>query len=371
MNRLRLLSFLGIVAFAFSCTAPPPPPPRAQQVEYLQDPPEEFPVVPGVAAADDVARFLAGKPVRAGAILSRLQQTAEYQAHQAEMRRVWRTTARARVNRMSQWSYANLSSHPGGSGVVFYPFGGPDLLHAAAMFPQVPRHVLVGLEPVGDVPGLEGMNPADVLATLPAFREATRTQLRTGYFITKDMRADLERSALRGVTPILLSTISLMDGRVQSVQPVSAAGRPGVEIRWLTGGGAVRTSVYVSGDLSNSGFNSGFRGWLAGFGRGAAYLKAASYLPHDDRFSQVRDFVLSQADVIVQDDSGIPLRFFDSARWRIDYHGSYDGPIDLFAKHLQADLRAAYAVHPAPPLPFGSGYHWNPASANLIVAVRR
>src|SRR5690606_27080088 len=100
------------------------------------------------------------------------------------------------------------------------------------MFPHVQSYVLLGLEGVGEVPPLESLPPEEVLGALPAYRQATRTQLEVGYFITKDMRSDLERSALRGVTPILLGTIALMGGRVGAVSGVSAGGKPGIQIQF-------------------------------------------------------------------------------------------------------------------------------------------
>ena len=67
-------------------------------------------------------------------------------------------------------------------------------------------------------------------------------------------------------------------------------------------------------------------------------LKAASYLMHAKNFSQVRDFLLTHSKVILQDDSGIPCRFFDKHKWDIRYCGQYVGPIERFKKYPQPDL---------------------------------
>jgi hypothetical protein len=377
MNFHRLL--LLIVLLVAACSPPP-----GRGVGHPGNPgpgnphhPAGYPAQPvfgpayGVAGVNDVALFLAGKPVQFGEVLSRLQQTPEYDAHQSEMRGVWQQLAANRVRRMVSWSAEELSPVLGGERVVFYPFGGPDLLHVSAMFPQVSNYALVGLEPVGDVPALESLPPEEVLAALPAFRQATRTQLRVGYFITKDMRSDLERSVLRGVTPVLLSTVALMGGRVDGLSYFSAGGNPGVDLRYTNAAGAGRRAMYVSGDLSNNGFSGAYRNWVAGLGHGATYFKAASYLMYDDRFSQLREFILARSNVVVQDDSGIPFRHFNNPGWSIRYHGHYTSPTSLFTKYMQTDLRDAFATNPSSPLAFGSGYHWEPHEANLIIAVRR
>lgn len=362
MKRSHALLLL-VAAFLGGCASKP----KVGKVEYLTDPPPEFKEVGGQATVDDIALFLAGKPVKRGAALSRLQLTTDYQVHQREMRAVWNQLASRRVARMNAWSDENMPS----PGVVHYPFGGPDLLHARAMFPNSPNYILLGLEGVGEVPPLESLPPEEVLGALPAYREATKTQLRVGYFITKDMRSDLERSALRGVTPILLGTIALSNGRVTGVSSVNAGGKPGVELNFRDARGGGHRAVYVSGDLSNGSFGGGYESWVASQGRGVTYFKAASYLMHDDRFSKVRNFYLSNSNAILQDDSGIPFRYFDQNQWSIRYFGNYEAPIELFAKHAQSDLRAAYAANPKTPLPFGSGYHYDAWNANLILATKR
>ena len=293
-----------LLPIAIVLTTCGPSKPREVQPQYLEAPPANFPVVTGEAGPDDVGLFLAGKPVRRGAILSRLQQTVEYQEHQREIGQIWRSSGRQRMQLMVAWSAGEVAAVVGGGSTIYYPFGGPDLLHVSAMFPQARNYALMGLEPVGDVPALESLPSGEVLAALPAFRQSVRTQLLIGYFVTKDMKSDLERSALRGVTPILLGTVAMMGGEVESVNPISAGGNPGVEMQYYDGSGVRHSAYYVAGDLSNSGFKGGYGQWLAGLGGNATYFKAASYLMYDDRFSQARQFFLNQSRAVLQDDSG-------------------------------------------------------------------
>jgi hypothetical protein len=366
MKKLTCL-LLPLVIVLAACG---PSKPTAVQPQYLDTPPANFPVVTGEAGADDVGQFLAGKPVRRGAILSRLQQTVEYQEHQREIGRIWRNSGR-RIQLMESWAGGEVTPAIGGGGTVYYPFGGPDLLHVNAMFPQAGNYALMGLEPVGAVPALESLPPGEVLAALPAFRQSIKTQLLAGYFVTEDMKSDLQRSALRGVTPILLGTVALEGGAVESVSSISAGGNPGVQMQYHDGNGTRHTASYVAGDLSNSGFKGGYRDWVAGFGGKATYFKAASYLMYDDRFSQAREFFLNQSRVVLQDDSGIPFRYFRQDGWSFRFYGNYERPIELFAKYQQEDLRQAFATNPKSPVGFGSGYHANYDNANLLLAIKR
>lgn len=265
--------FLPVLMLVAACG---PTKPAATELERFNVEPADFQQVSGEVGTQDIALFLAGRPVEHGAGLSGMQRTAAYQAHWIHMVDAWRP-ARLRGSFMRTWSANELAPLMGASGTVLYPFGGPDLLYVNAMFPEARNYVLMGLEPVGEVPALESLPPAEVLAALPAFRRATKTQLLAGYFITEDMRSDLNRTGLRGVTPILLSSVALAGGKVDSVNGISVGGKPGVDMRFRDASGRRHRALYLACDLSNGGFDPACRQWLAGFSRAVTYFKAASY----------------------------------------------------------------------------------------------
>jgi hypothetical protein len=329
-----------------------------------------FVTVAGKAQPDDIARFLAGRPVRQGEMLSRLQQTPEYRRHEAEMRGVWVTLTRNRVKMMEDWSVANIMPNTARERVLFYPFGGPDLLHAEALFGHIPTKILMGLEPVGLLPDLDTRTPAEVLAVLPAYRHATRKQMQVSFFVTKEMKTDLDDSVLQGVTPILLATVALMGGTVESVSPLTAGPYPAVDIRYVNYYGMRCSAIYIRGDLSNGGFKH-YRAFLDAYGRGPVYFKAASYLMHEDWFSEARTDFLARGTAILQDDSGIPYRYFTPETWDVRCYGRYQNPIPLFAEYQQPDLQAAFQWWPDSWLPFGHGYQFRSTESNLLFAVRK
>ena len=112
--------------------------------------------------------------------------------------------------------------------------------------------------------------------------------------------------------------------------------------------------------------------WASGFGTGNVYLKAASYLLHESYFSRIRSFLLDQGASVLQDDSGIPLRFFRNGGWRLWFFGNYSGTLDIFKRYYQGDLQAAFATPgTAVPLPFGTGYKWRIGESNLLLAVKQ
>jgi hypothetical protein len=194
-----------------------------------------------------------------------------------------------------------------------------------------------------------------------------------GYFITKDMKVDFSNGPLQGVTPILLTTLGLMQARVDGIENTSAGGNPAVRIDFTLPGYGRKSVTYVSGDLSNGGFRGNYESWLSSVGSGSvAYFKAASYLMQDSGFTAAKSWVLGNCRAVVQDDSGIPFKDFDPQQWDIHLFGRYTAPIEFFARHSQPDLRAAYAAAgPRPGITFGSGYQMKAEDANLMIAVRR
>jgi hypothetical protein len=82
----------------------------------------------------------------------------------------------------------------------------------------------------------------------------------------------------------------------------------------------------------------------------------------------VRGFLLAHSKLILEDDSGIPFRFFDRNKWDIRLYGRYHGPINRFKQHPQPDLVKADVEGKTAPLEFSFGYQWQPSRSSLLVA---
>ena len=74
----------------------------------------------------------------------------------------------------------------------------------------------------------------------------------------------------------------------------------------------------------------------------------------------------------MQDDSGIPVTYFDTAQWRLRLFGTYQGPIELFKQYYQPPLMELFKTSSPAPLDFGIGYRgWNPRLSTFMAAFRR
>jgi hypothetical protein len=270
----------------------------------------------------------------------------------------WNKLELRQLSKIRGWN-GNLR---GRGGNVYYMFSGPDFLYADAFFPGARNYVLCGIEPVGTVPDVTklALGPA-----LYHIEETLNSVLNYSFFQTKQMRQDLGASQLNGTLPVLMVFLARCGKSIDNISPIQPHG-----VRIDFSGG---TLYYFSVDLSNGSVDhSGFLSFCRQLGRGDALLKSASYLPHSGGFSTIRDFLLNQCDLIVQDDSGIPYHDFDPARWQVRLFGDYQPPIDLFKQYYQPDLADAFAHSNPGPLPFGIGYRgWDPKKSALIVEYRR
>ena len=105
---------------------------------------------------------------------------------------------------------------------------------------------------------------------------------------------------------------------------------------------------------------------------GNSYLKAASYLCHHSNMSEFRTFILNKSKLVLQEDSGIPYRFFPKEKWGIKLYGKYVKPFRIFTdklyvqENLRNDFNDPSMTHP---LPFRLGYHSSTRNDNLMLAV--
>jgi hypothetical protein len=332
-------------------------------------------------SADTTARFLAGLPVPGTALESKTSDLA-WIRHAEEFNREWEHFDKVQAVKIREWAPSALGEIYSSERPLFYMFSGPDFLYANAFFANAGTYILCGTEPVGAVPEVDAMEPGKLALALTNLRKTLESSLSWSFFITKHMKADLKQTQVSGTLPILYVFLARSGCTIDSVTPVkldesgnfaeqSKKSTSGVKIVFNRGGDRTQTLYYFTTDLSDWSVetNPGFLKFCQQQGRGASLLKAASYLMHRNHFTQVRDFLLRNSDLILEDDSGIPYRFFEPDRWSIRHYGRHLGPIATFKEYPQPDLARAFAAAQPTPLDFSFGYQWHPSRSSLIVAI--
>ncbi|MGD1903274.1 MAG: hypothetical protein ACFB9N_13660 [Geitlerinemataceae cyanobacterium] len=327
------------------------------------------------------ARILAGLPPETDAIAI---DSAAKDAYTERINEAWNQLKGSQLEALEAWRSEYLTNVPADAPVL-YPFSGPDFLYVSSFFPDAPVYVMVGLEPIGALPDFENATEAELAEIFDWADKSLFALLNFSFFRTNAMEKDLQD---RGTVPVMmlfaarngydildLTYVGIDDeGKVQRLEEDNPDELvPGIRIDVAkSGSDRAQQLYYFSVDLSDAGFDSrpGLSKFFGQLDRPVTYLKAASYLMHNEYFSIVRDALLERSQYILQDDSGIPLRFFDAENWARSFFGQYNGPIELFATRLQADLKAAFASGDSVlPLPFGIGYKYQ-GDSNLMLAER-
>jgi hypothetical protein len=335
------------------------------------------------ASADDTARLLAGLQVSPQSPLYELSQDPNVRQQAAQLEAAFERAEQNQLAKIRAWSAANLSEP---SPVMFYMFGGPDFLYADAFFPHAKTYVLSGLEPVGPIPDVTKLPRWAVAQALRSIQVSLRTVLRVSYFITAQMSQDLNAGPISGTLPILYVFLARTGKVIHSVTHVhldeqgvlqpgdglrARSPARGVEIVFSAKDGSQKTLYYFSTNLADQGNRPiALLQFAKSLGQGDSFVKSASYLMHNANFSQVRHFLLENSKVILQDDSGIPARLFDPAKWELRPYGRYVQPIPIFEGMYQQRLAELHQRSPPRPLDFGIGYRWYPNESNLLLAIK-
>jgi hypothetical protein len=334
-----------------------------------------------VVTANDTALFLAGMPPSPDSPLTPLTKDPSWQRHAKFFDAAFGQLEQRQLSKIRAWADTNLAAP---KPTMFYMFSGPDFLYADAFYSKATTYVLSALEPVGSVPDLTRLPRGGVGAALYDVERSMGSILSFSFFITKQMKVDLRAGQLNGTLPILYVFLARSGKTIRDVSPVALDDRGaayfanenpgknptrGVRIVFAGGDGQERTLYYFSTDLSNSGVKaSGFLKFCAGLAPGNSLIKSASYLLHSGNFTTVRDFLLANSATIIQDDSGVPLAFYSSKKWRLFPFGRYAGPIAEFSGRYQEQY--ADLFRRAQPMDFGIGYRWRSHESNLLLSVR-
>lgn len=334
-------------------------------------------------SADDTARFLAGMQVSPDSPLAQLAQDPGIKQHNTYFDVAFGKVGMNQLAKVRAWSAINLTAP---KPVMFYMFGGPDFLYADAFFPSATTYVLSGLEPVGQIPDLTKLPRASIVQTLRNIQGSLRTVLNYSYFITDHMSQDLSSGPVNGTLPILYVFLARSGKSIHDVNWVyldeqgalhpGEGARPraparGVKISFSEDNGPRKTLYYFSTNLEDErGRSIALLQFAKSLGEGDSFIKSASYLMHNSSFSQVRNFVLDNSSLILQDDTGVPARLFDTSKWQLRPFGRYVNPIPVFEGMYQWKLSELYQKNKPNPIDFGLGYHWQAHDSNLLVAIR-
>lgn len=342
-------------------------------------------------ALTDIAYTLAGLASKGGTTQASVTSTEAYDNHQKVFADIWKQVDETQLSRARKFGATNVDGNWNTTGGLFYPFSGPDFLYANTFFPNVNYYVLAGLEPSGEVPNLAKMDAQALGSSLKSLQKSLDDILRWSFFRTLDMEVDFRYNQLKGTIPVIMTFMAKTDHEILDIEhvgldslsnlvPVKFEDREafwqktieGVRFTFRKKGtNQPKTLIYFSVNLHDGPMEGQpeIEALVRKMRYPACYLKSASYLMHKDYFSKVRNIILNRCNLVLQDPSGIPVRFFPEDKWDRHFFGNYTGPISLFSNYYQGDLMNIYKTTPnIPPLDFGIGYKFNVGTSSFMLA---
>lgn len=343
---------------------------------------------------NDVALYLAGmKPDSFIAIPAKLQNLPYYKLYSDSMNRGFKHIEDIRLSKMREWAKAEMAPELAAPKTVFYPFSGPDVLHCVQFYPDADQYIMIALERYGSLPVMEKMDETKTTNTLNSIQKSLEDIFGKSYFITRKMLHDVSNQ-WNGVTPVasvflVRAGYSILDVRYKHllddgktlvnipVDSMSKYTNACVEIYFRKNAGSkIQKITYFKTNLCDDPYggmgsfkaNQPLQTYLNNMPECYTYVKSASYLMNYPTFSVIRNICLAKSKSILQDDTGIALKYVDKAKWNMKFYGNYVTPVSDFKGVDQPDLHKAYAdTANVKPLPFSLGYHWaNKNTQNLM-----
>ena len=340
---------------------------------------------------NDIARFIAGMQAEQGSVVdASFLQNKEWLKFSKNMDSKWGKYDSTRVTKISTWSKKEIAGKENPF-TLFYPFSGPDFLNAEIFFPAADTMVLVGLEPRGKIPQVNSFSNDSLSKYLNEVERSLYAILNFSFFRTISMKVDLNKEDVNGTTPVMMLFLDRTGNSIKDVQLIYVD-KSGKIVHDTTTSDAIKTKgveitfthkdekdikklFYFSVDLSDAGLKKKtpeFVTFIDHLGTVSTFLKSASYLMHKTYFSVIRSIILKQSDLVLQDDSGIPIRFFTASEWENKLYGTYTKPIPMFSNCFQPDLKDAYSdPTKVKLLDFGIGYQWHKNKSNLLMSVKK
>ena len=333
--------------------------------------------------ANDVARFLAGKPVDR---FASVQNSDYYKDYAIKAQQQWTELKAKTLNPIGEWSKNNIPDFYNDTTCLFYPFGGPDLVFAFAFFPNESTYVLQGLENPGSLTMPDALTESQTREYLDSLLYSYRYINRFGFFVASHMADDFKNYALNGTIHLILYTLAMENCIITSYQNVyidqfgtlaASDGKPtkapyGYKITFVRDGSSKpKTIVYLRMDASDPPLTGRFEFpyFINSYKEKICYLKSASYLLQNNEFTIMRKILTDQCDRILQDESGLSyahvLKNYD-----VDIFGTYTRPMKVFSYYKQEDLKAALEAKHSKALPFRIGYA-SQINETVLMACRR
>ena len=345
---------------------------------------------------NDLARYFGGMPIREESPLKPATKQQYYKDHMVYMDQFWEKVSKETVAVIVPWRKENvpqnLSKNP-----AFYPFSGADLVNFYTMFPNAPYYIMMALEDPGHIPDPLALKDHELKYGFTAFKNAIDTIASMNYFHSRKMYDHMSNRYFTGTLPTILAFAARLNLTINDIEAVGLDSKGNVQklddkgmlegIKPRVTGNRItfkgendyspRTLLYLKMRLASSALDEKTPEGKF-FNRLPNYnfmTKSAIYLLHRKGFEPLCNYFLEKSEIIIQDDSGIPYKYFVNDNWERKLYGVYTFPtkiMDLDHTPHQPDLTAAYKEKSIPfPFRYGYGVLRAKNNSNLMMMIKK
>jgi hypothetical protein len=282
---------------------------------------------------------------------------------------------------------------------VVYPFAGGDLSTALTVYPNADEITTLSLEPAGDPRSLAALAPNALRGALAKTSFELRFLYQVNFSNTKNMIESMRGGQLptqlifglsalqiHGFEPVVLRYFRVeANGELHYLNDadIAAAGDPSkskvarrneffgnVELQFRkVGGGRVQTYRHIQANLDDDHIKQspGVFAYLDKKDKIAAMTKAASYLLSWDSFSKVRGFLLSHAQWMVSDATGVAPKWGKDGGFEYETWGAFENSHMDSGLGISKSWRDEFARQPKRTLSFRFGYYDSKIRNHMII----
>jgi APA family basic amino acid/polyamine antiporter len=278
---------------------------------------------------------------------------------------------------IKEWAVSEKIHNPSETDnkLVFYPFSGPDFEFANAFYSEADTYIMCGLEKAGSDSSLifNRQTPTDEFIQSAGRYFYFSDEL--GFFRTLDMAKHFKKLGVVDIIALYIKRSGAKIGKVslyywspdkgELTSSSNSEKQPNVcSFVFQFPSGKVSTLYYFEKDISDKALqkDSLWLDWVrkeAGEKKIVSLAKSASYLLQSGGFEQVKNFILNNSTIHIQDDSGISYQTMYNSGKKLTLYGNYSTVIPLFRYYFQIDMAERYKAESSniKKLPFRIGYN--------------
>ncbi len=331
---------------------------------------------------DDTAKILSGLKIKKEYYhLHKIYLSSWYLKYKNELDNIWNKYLKTNTINLKNWSKLNLK--PINNKIILYPFSGPDSYSPIAFFENGKDFILFGEHSSGVFSNKDFFDHSKIKNKMNIFIEYIKSYLKIDQFFKT---AGHPLSFKLKDTDIFVTTmiffLSRLNYTILYIRKIFLNKKnqiipfkknknniEGLEIVFKENKTSfIKRLRYFTISMNNNFIrkNSQLVDYFTNYQSFTTIVRSSFYQLHKDDFSFLRNIILSKSIAIIQDDSGIPIKFYNLKNWDISYFGYYHKPLAIFQKSLHEQ----YLRKSITRLPFQYG-HYRQNESNLIYVHRK